>query len=246
MTQLVFVEKGRLVTDSLTVADVFRKNHADVLRDIRNLGCSVEFRLSNFAESSYINHQNREMPKIIMTEQGFTLLVMGYTGSEAMRFKEAYITEFDRMRELLAKPRELTRMELIELALEAERENVSLRAQAEVDKPKVIFADAVSTSDGSILIRELAKLLRQNGVDIGEKRLFEELRERGFLIKQFGSDRNSPTQRAMDMGLFRIKETSVIHSSGRITISTTPKVTGKGQVYFVNLFKTAEELITNG
>lgn len=96
--ELVFIQNDRPMTDSLTVASVFEKNHGDVLRDLRNLGCSVDFRLCNFAESSYINEQNRVMPKYLMTEQGFVLLAMGYTGKRAMEFKEKYITEFERMR----------------------------------------------------------------------------------------------------------------------------------------------------
>lgn len=99
--QLVFIHNDKPVTDSLTVAEVFGKRHDNVLKDIRELGCSAEFRLLNFEESYYINQQGRQMPKYIMTEQGFTLLVMGYTGPKAMEFKEMYIAEFHRMREEL-------------------------------------------------------------------------------------------------------------------------------------------------
>ena len=102
-------------------------------------------------------------------------------------------------------------------------------------KPKALFADAVAASDGTCLIGELAKMLRQNGVDFGQNRLFEVMREQGFLGKS-GSNRNVPTQRAMEMGLFRIKETAITHSDGHVTISRTPKVTGKGQVYFLKRF----------
>lgn len=102
-------------------------------------------------------------------------------------------------------------------------------------KPKALFADAVAASDGTCLIGELAKMLRQNGVDFGQNRLFEVMREQDFLGKS-GSNRNVPTQRAMEMGLFRIKETAITHSDGHVTISRTPKVTGKGQVYFLKRF----------
>ena len=102
--------------------------------------------------------------------------------------------------------------------------------------PKGIFADAVSASKQSILVGELAKLLCQNGVDIGPNRLFDWLRANGYLIRRNGTDRNMPTQRAVEMGLFEIKESTVVHSDGHTTINKTPKVTGKGQVYFVNLF----------
>lgn len=101
-------------------------------------------------------------------------------------------------------------------------------------KPKEIFADAVSASDQTILIGDLAKLIKQNGHDMGQKRMFEWLRNNGYLIKRQGADYNSPTQRAMELGLFRIKETAVTHSDGHVTVSKTVKVTGKGQAYFVN------------
>lgn len=114
-------------------------------------------------------------------------------------------------------------------------ENAKLLAQAEEDKPKVLFADAVSASETDILVGELAKLLRQNGVDIGQNRLFGWLRKNGYLGNR-GSHYNIPTQRAMDTGLFRIKETTVVHSDGHTSINRTAKVSGKGQQYFVNLF----------
>lgn len=101
MNQLVFVKDRQVVTDSLTVAEVFDKRHDRVLQDIRTLNCSNEFRVHHFVESTYKNSVGREYPQFIMTEQGFSLLVMGYTGSEAMKFKERYISEFHRMRDQL-------------------------------------------------------------------------------------------------------------------------------------------------
>lgn len=121
--------------------------------------------------------------------------------------------------------------------LKAEREKRrSLETKIEADKPKTIFADAVAVSDTSILVGDLAKIIKQNGVDIGANRLFAWLRENGYLISRKGTDYNSPTQKSMDLQLFEIKETVVTHSDGHTTISKTPKVTGKGQVYFVNKF----------
>ena len=102
-------------------------------------------------------------------------------------------------------------------------------------EPKARFADAVAASDGTCLIGELAKMLRQNGLDIGQNRMFEILRQDGYLGKA-GSNRNVPTQKAMDLGLFRIKETAVTHSDGHVTINRTAKVTGKGQTYFINRY----------
>lgn len=115
-------------------------------------------------------------------------------------------------------------------------ENSELTYQNQLMHPKALFADAVAASKTSILVGELAKLLRQNGVDIGEKRLFDYLRDNGYLIKRIGTDRNMPTQRSVDAGWFTIKETTVNHADGHISISKTPKVTGKGQAYFINLF----------
>lgn len=111
-----------------------------------------------------------------------------------------------------------------------------LQIEAAENKPKVVFADAVSVSDGTILIGELAKILKGNGIDIGQNRLFEKLRQSGYLIKRQGTDYNAPTQRAMELGLFKVKETAITHSDGHVTISKTTKVTGKGQQYFINLF----------
>ena len=119
-------------------------------------------------------------------------------------------------------------------------ENLRLTEKIETDKPKIVFADAVSVANTSILIGELAKILKQNGVDIGQNRLFEYLRNNGYLISRKGSDRNMPTQKSMEMGLFEIKETTISHSDGHTTINKTPKVTGKGQQYFINHFLTQE------
>ena len=118
----------------------------------------------------------------------------------------------------------------------ADKKIKRLETQIEADRPKVLFAGAVETSKSSILIGELAKILKQNGIKIGPIRLFEWMRQNGYLIRRNGSDYNMPTQRAMEMGLFEIKETSIVHADGHTSISKTPKVTGKGQVYFVDLF----------
>lgn len=118
--------------------------------------------------------------------------------------------------------------------------NMLLEQKIESDKPKTIFADAVSTSHTSILVGDLAKLICQNGVQIGQKRLFEWLRQNNFLIKS-GSSRNRPTQRYLEMGLFEVKESTVQNPDGSVRITRTPKVTGKGQIYFVNKFVGKED-----
>lgn len=106
--------------------------------------------------------------------------------------------------------------------------------QLEQQKPKVLFADSVSSSKTNILIGELSKLLKQNGKDIGQNRLFSYLRDNGYLISRKGTDYNMPTQKSMNLGLFSIKETAITHSDGHITVNKTTKVTGKGQIYFIN------------
>lgn len=126
---------------------------------------------------------------------------------------------------------------LIQLATQLKEEKEQrkqLEVKVEQDRPKVLFAESVSASKTSILVGELAKILKQNGVDTGQTRLFAWMRENGYLIKRRGNDYNMPTQRAMEMKLFEVKETSVTHSDGHISVNKTPKVTGKGQVYFVN------------
>lgn len=138
---------------------------------------------------------------------------------------------------------------IIQLAttLKEERQKrKALEQQAAADRPKVLFADAVSASHTSILVGELAKLLRQNGVDIGQNRLFSWLRDNGYLIRRSGTDYNMPTQRSMEMGLFDIKETAITRSDGSVTVSKTVKVTPKAQIYFINKFLGGQKQAAGG
>lgn len=151
----------------------------------------------------------------------------------SIRKRGVYATE-DMTERMLADPDVMIRA-LTELKAERAK-RAELEAQAETDRPKVLFADAVSTAHTSVLVGDLAKILKGNGVDIGANRLFKILRDKGYLIRRQGTDWNMPTQRSMDLGLFKVKETSVVHSDGHTTINKTPKVTGKGQTYFVNRF----------
>ena len=125
---------------------------------------------------------------------------------------------------------------LADLLLQAGNQIKQLELEKSQMKPKALFADSVSASEHTILIRDLAKILKQNGVDIGEKRLFTWLRDNGYLVKKIGSDYNSPTQRSMNLGILEFTENNHVHNSGKITVTKTPKVTGKGQIYFVNKF----------
>ncbi|MBR1734893.1 MAG: phage antirepressor [Alphaproteobacteria bacterium] len=151
----------------------------------------------------------------------------------SIRKHGAYITSA-KMEELMNDPE--TWVKLIRTLQQERREKELLKNQVEKDKPKVIFCDAVSASDSDILVREMAKILRGNGIDIGEHRLFERLRNEGFLIRRKGTDKNIPTQRSMNLGLFKITETTITHSDGHVTIAKTSKITGKGQVYFTKYF----------
>lgn len=135
-----------------------------------------------------------------------------------------------------AKPDESPEEIMARAVLVAQETIERQKKQLDEMKPKAVFADAVATSKTSILIGDLAKILKQNGVDMGQRRLFEWMRQRGYLMRANGSSHNMPTQRSMERGWFEIKETSITHSDGHITVQRTPKVTGKGQQYFINLF----------
>ena len=124
---------------------------------------------------------------------------------------------------------------LADLLLQAGNQIKQLELEKSQMKPKALFADSVSASESTILIRDLAKILKQNGVDIGEKRLFTWLRDNGYLVKKIGSDYNSPTQRSMNLGILEFTESTYVHN-GKTIVTKTPKVTGKGQIYFVNKF----------
>lgn len=189
----------------------------------------------------------------IINESGLYSLVLSSKLPTAKKFKRwvtsevipsirkhgAYMTP-DRLQDVLLNPDTL--IQLAQNLKDEQEKRKALEAQIESQKPAVLFTGAVETSKTSILIGELAKMLKQNGVNIGQNRLFAWMREKGYLIKRKGTDYNMSTQRSMDMGLFEIKETTINNPDGSIKISKTPKVTGKGQVYFINLFLNKEEL----
>ncbi|HHP4383134.1 TPA: phage antirepressor KilAC domain-containing protein [Streptococcus pyogenes] len=185
----------------------------------------------------------------IINESGFYSLILSSKLPQAKEFKRWVTSEvLPTIRkhgmyatdELLDNP-DFAIATLQKLKEEREAKKL-LEAQIEADRPKVLFADAVSASHTSILVGELAKLLKQNGVNIGATRLFTWLRKHGYLIKRNGRDWNMPTQKSVELGLIRVKETSITHSDGHITVSKTPLVTGKGQQYFINKFLNQEYL----
>lgn len=197
-------------------------------------------------DTNIINPEVGGRGTYIVSEAGLYSLILRSRKPEAKEFKRwvthevlptirrhgAYMTP-EVIEKTLTNPDFIIKL-ATELKQEQERRK-ALEAQATIDKPKVIFADAVTESKTSILIGDLAKLIKQNGIDIGQKRLFDWLRSHGWLMKN-GDSKNMPTQKAMDQKLFEIKERTINAPDGHIIISKTPKVTGKGQLYFVNCF----------
>lgn len=246
---ILSTQNGEPVVSSRQIAESFGKNHRDVLRAVDNLKEDVRNFAQMFFEGTDQDSYGREQRAYLMNRDGFTLLAMGFTGKAALEWKLKYIAAFNEMEKKLTEQPQLTRSQLLATALIAAHEELEekdkriklLTADTERMKPKEIFSDAVSTSQNSILVGELAKLLKQNGIENGEKRLYAWMRENGYLIKRKGADWNKPTQRSMEMKLFTIKETVICHSDGHTSVNTTTKVTGIGQVYFINLFLKTEK-----
>lgn len=238
MTDIILsTQNGEPVASSRQIAENFGKEHKHVLDAVKNLVAENSAAKSMFHPATFEN-RGKQYPMYLMNRDGFSLLVMGFTGKAALEWKLKYIAAFNEMEKKLAQRPQLSRAELMAQALIAAHDELEHKDRQIAElTPKGIFADAVSASKKSILVGELAKLLCQNGVQIGQNRLFVWMRERGYLIKDpKRSDYNMPTQRAVEQGLFEIKETTVVHSDGHTSINKTPKVTGKGQVYFVNQF----------
>lgn len=176
-----------------------------------------------------------------INESGLYSLVLASRKQEAKQFKRwithEVIPSVRKTGGYIAGQENLTDNEIMAKALLVAQNVINEKNKViEIQKPKVLFAESVEASKTSILIGELAKILKQNGHEIGQNRLFEWLRDKNYLISRKGSDYNMPTQKSMNLGLFEIKETTITHADGHISISKTVKVTGKGQVYFINKF----------
>lgn len=251
MRELVFKsEKGTPVTNSLLVAEKFEKRHADVIRAIEDLLSQIpdNQRERNFAltynEKTMPNRASRRDPLYAMTRDGFSLLVMGFTGKKALKFKLDFIEAFNKMEQVIKSGGFQVPTSFREaLLLAAEQQEVieAQKRQIDTQKPKVLFADSVAGSQQSCLIKGLSVILAQNGVEIGQNRLFEWLRKNGYLCNVRGERYNQPTQKALDLGVIEIKKTSITKPSGTF-IMNTPVVTGKGQIYFVNKFLKVKEV----
>ena len=240
-------QKGTPVTDSLKVANAFGKEHKNIIRAIRNMLVQTDMPESStaqncaakswFYESTYLNERGQSFPVFVMNRDGFSLLAMGLTGAKAMQFKVGFIEQFNQMETIIkdvaqhpAIPQTLS--EALRLAADQAEQIEQQQKQIEAQRPRVLFSQSVETSKDSVLIGELAKIICQNGVETGEKRLFQWLRENNYLCSH-GERYNQPTQRAIELGLFEIRKTTI--NVGESTkVRTTTKVTGKGQIYFVN------------
>ena len=240
---ILSTQNGEPVVSSRQIAENFDKNHRDVLRAVDKLKEDVRNFAQMFFEGTDQDSYGREQRAYLMNRDGFTLLAMGFTGKAALEWKLKYIAAFNEMEKKLTEQPKLTRSQLLATALIAAHEELEEKdKQIETMKPKALFADAVSASNQSILVGEMAKLLSQNGIQMGQNRLFQWMRENGYLIKdKKRTDYNMPTQKSMELRLFEIKETSIAHSDGHTSINKTPKVTGIGLVYFVNLFLKTEK-----
>lgn len=244
MNELVFKgENNQVLTNSLLVAEKFGKSHKHVMQSIKDLITSAEKSANLFVESEYPDTYGRMQPMYVMNRDGFTLLVMGFTGDRALQFKLDYIEAFNKMEETIKNGGfqiPSTFHDALLLAAKQQEQIEEQQKKIAAQAPKVLFADAVQTSQRSCLVAELAKILQQNGVNIGQNRLFSWMRENGYLCQK-GDYYNQPTQNAMELGLFELKKTSITKPDGSVLVTTTTKVSGKGQIYFVNKFLSNNE-----
>lgn len=232
---------GIEVVDSREVARITETRHSDLLEKISNYNSFLtngKFRsLDFFIPSTYTDSKGEERPCYLLTKKGCDMVANKMTGEKGVLFTAAYVTAFEKMREAItaaqfALPKDYP--SALRALADAEEQRLALVAKIAADAPAVRFANALTECETNILVRDLAKLLKQNGVDTGEKRLYWTLRNDGYLIKS-GSDYNMPTQKSMDLGLFFVKETPRISRDGAVMDRVT-KVTPKGQKYFLNRY----------
>ncbi|KPI46616.1 antirepressor [Clostridioides difficile] len=262
MKELTIVKvNNKLTTDSRDIALMVEKEHKILLRDIRNYINQMEEANKNmstdlypsdyFIENTYLDDYKREKPCYAITKIGCDFIANKMTGIKGTAFTGTYTKKFEEMEQELKQQLKCSYMidDPIERAkcwIKEQEESQSLIKKKDniiqLQQPKVLFADSVASSNDSILIGELAKLLKQNGIDTGEKRLFAWLRDNGYLIKRKGEDYNTPTQKSVNLGVIETKEGTRVHPNGYISVTKTPKITGKGQVYFINKFKSSKQI----
>lgn len=254
MNKIVYKgENGQALTTSILVAEVFNKEHRNVMRDIRNLiegGVLKNEQTPMFVETTYINEQNKqEYPMFVMNRDGFTLLAMGFTGEKALFFKLEYIQAFNAMEQQI---KQVTASYQIEdpikraekwIEEEKERQRLQLENQKKEQllieqQPKVVFADAVTGSADTYTMKELATILAQRGVDIGLNRLYRYMRDNNYFGTRGYNFHNLPYQKYVEQGLFgiEINKDAYINKNGEYMDTKTVMVTGKGLQYFINKF----------
>ncbi len=235
------------VVSSRVVANELERRHDNVKRDLEQILMSSNVS-ALIIPSEYKDSRGRNQKEYLLTKDGFTLYMFNIQGHND--FKMAYINKFNEMERQIAQPTASYMIDdpvkRAEKWIEEQKEKQQLleqntvqQKQIEEYKPKALFADAVNSSNSSILVGELAKLISQNGVKIGQNRLFEWLRNNGYLIKR-GENYNLPTQRSCDLGIMDIKKRTQNNPDGSIRVTRTTKITGKGQQYFINKFLSKE------
>lgn len=230
---LVQVNENRIVTSSLVIAETFKKEHKTVIRSIENLvaqNCAAKF----FFKTTYEN-RGKQYPMYLVDRDGFSLLVMGFTGKDALEWKLKYIQAFNAMEAQLENPfmKEIpqTLPDALIAYAHALEDKERVMKELEAAKPKVALADAISVSDDDIPIGSMAKILHQNGYETGRSRFFAWLRNNDFLIKE-GKERNQPLQKWIEKGFFKVRE--VPYKIGeRTQINIRTYITPKGQEYFI-------------
>lgn len=235
------IEKINTIEQTMSsreIAELTGKRHDHVLRDCDTLNDNYEkMGFPRIGEGYYThpNTGNQKHREYLLTKMQTFDLMTGYNVELRIKVNRRW-AELEAKEQAQNSQIPQSFSEALRLAAEQAEKIEAQQKQLQAQAPKVLFADAVSASKTSILIGELAKIIKQNGVEMGQNRLFEWLRSNGYLITRQGTDYNMPTQKAMELGLFEIKETSITHSDGHITVNKTPKVTGKGQSYFINKF----------
>lgn len=240
LTLLVMDDISLIRMSSLTIAEETHKQHKHVLEAIRAMEPAwKKVAGSNFRLSEYKDSTGRRLPCYYLTKTE-CLYVATKFNDEARAKLVLRWEKLEKAKQAGGFPIPQSYSEALKLAANQAEQIEQQQKQIELQAPKVLFANAVETSQKSCLIGELAKILRQNGVDIGEKRLFQWLRQNGYLCS-YGERYNQPTQKSMDRELFELKKTTIQKPSGEVLVSMTPKVTGKGQIYFVNKFLSNKE-----
>ncbi|MEK4789338.1 Rha family transcriptional regulator [Bacillus sp. FSL K6-2971] len=243
MNKLVFIKDNQVVTDSLTISRVFEKRHDSVLRDIEvqieklKQADETEFSLHNFVESTYENEQKRKYRKFNLTEDAFTLVVMSYTTPAAMKMKIRFINEFKKMKNYIQEMNAPSYMidDPVSRAkrwIAEQEEKQQLQRTLQIQEPLVNFAESCMASEKSLLVREVAKLASKQGIVIGERKLFQQLREWKLIFSQ----KNEPYQEYVNRGYFEIAQ-GVREVNGSSKAWLTMKITPKGQAYIINRLK---------